>query len=174
MTDHPERVRRRLFLAVAAVAVALVAVTSGTAALAGNPVTKPSASDAAATTAPVRGESDPFVAAVQALVGDGTINQAQADVLRQQIDAGSIDEQQLIDSGVVTAAQMQAVQARLSAVKQSLAAGAASQVPSREKAQPTDSSADSDGAKRAEKEAAAAAEAATHGKAQPTGSPAIK
>jgi hypothetical protein len=111
---------------------------------------------------------------VRAIPSSPQYRRSSGTVLRQQIDAGSIDEQQLIDSGVVTAAQMQAVQARLSAVKQSLAAGAASQVPSREKAQPTDSSADSDGAKRAEKEAAAAAEAATHGKAQPTGSPAIK
>jgi hypothetical protein len=180
MIDDPQRVRRLLVLAAAA--VTLVAVASGGVALAGNTGTKPSSSDLAATSAPVAAtmapaadQSNPFDTAIQALVEDGTINQQQADVLRQQIDAGSIDEQELVDSGTLTAAQMQAVQARFRAVKGSLAAAAASQEPTPEKAQQTVSPAtESDDVKRAEKEALAASQAANPGKAEPTGSPAIK
>ena len=46
------------------------------------------------------------------------------------IEQFGIDEQELIDGGTFTAAQMQAVQTRLSAVKQSFAAGAARTGPS--------------------------------------------
>ena len=129
MIDEPGRVRRLLVLAAAA--VALVAVSGGSVVLAGKNGTKPNSSDVAATTAPVAattapaaGQSNPFDAAVQALVEDGTINQAQAVALRQQIDAGTIDPLELVDTGVLTAAQMQAVETRLGAVKQSLGAAA--------------------------------------------------
>jgi hypothetical protein len=81
--------------------------------------TKRAASDAARADEAVARAA--FDAAVQALVTDGTIDQAAADVLRHGIDAGSIDEQALIDNGTFTAAQMQAIRARLSAVKESLA-----------------------------------------------------
>jgi hypothetical protein len=64
-----------------------------------------------------------FIAAVQSRVTDGTISQAQADTIEDQIRAGSVDSQQLIDAGVVTAAQMQAVGDSLKAVKQSIAGG---------------------------------------------------
>jgi hypothetical protein len=133
MIDDPGRVRRLLVLAAAA--VALVAVSGGSVVLAGNNGTKPSSSNlaattapATATTAPATGQSNPFDAAVQALVEDGTINQAQADVLRQQIDAGTIEP--LVESGVLTAAQLQAVETRLGAVKQSLGAAARGASPS--------------------------------------------
>jgi hypothetical protein len=149
----------------------LVAVSSGTVALAGNSGAKPSSSDVAATTAPAAGQTNPFDAAIQALVEEGTIDQAQADVLRRQIDAGSIDEQELIDSGVLTPAQMQGVQARLTTVKQSMAAASVSEELTPDKVQPTDSPAtNSVDARRAEKEAAAASQASTPEKAQPTSS----
>jgi hypothetical protein len=63
----------------------------------------------------------PFLAAVAQLVQAGTINQHQADVLDAGIRAGSIDDSQLIANGTLTSAQMQAVDNRLIAVKQSLA-----------------------------------------------------
>jgi uncharacterized protein YaiL (DUF2058 family) len=145
MIDETGRVRRLLVLAAAA--VALVAVSGGSVVLAGNNGTKPSSSDVAATTAPVAattapeaGQSNPFDAAVQALVEDGTINQAQAGALRRQIDAGTIDPLELVATGVLTAAQMQAVETRLGA-----AAGG------------TSSSASSSTSKTALKEAADAA-----------------
>ena len=135
MIDEPGRERRLLVLAAAA--VALVAVSGGSVVLAGNNGTKPNSSDVAATTAhvaattaPAAGQSNPFDAAVQALVEDGTINQAQAVALRQQIDAGTIDPLELVDTGVLTAAQMQAVETRLGAVKQSLGAAAGGTSPS--------------------------------------------
>jgi hypothetical protein len=56
-----------------------------------------------------------------------------------------------------------------------LAAGATSQEPTPGKAQPAGSSAtESDDVKRAEKEALAASQGANLGRAEPTGSPAIK
>jgi polyhydroxyalkanoate synthesis regulator phasin len=152
MIDETGRVRRLLVLAAAA--VALVAVSGGSVVLAGNNGTKPSSSDVAATTAPVAattapaaGQSNPFDAAVQALVEDGTINQAQAGALRRQIEAGTIDPLELVATGVLTAAQMQAVETRLGAVKQSLGAAAGG----------TSSSASSSTSKTALKEAADAA-----------------
>jgi hypothetical protein len=187
MIDDPARVRRLLVLAAAA--VALVAVSSGVVALAGNNGTKPSPSEVAATTvpvaatakrvaattAPVADQRTPFEAAVQALVEDGTIDQAQADVLRRQIDAGGIDPQELIDNGVLTAAQMQAVQARLGSAKQSLAAAAASQDPRPEKSPSTGSSTGSDDVNRARKEAAAASQQPPPPeKSQPKDSPATR
>ena len=48
-------------------------------------------------------------AAIQGLVKDGTISQHQADVIDGQIDAGTVDDQQLVASGVITASQMSAV-----------------------------------------------------------------
>jgi len=138
MIDEPGRVRRLLVLAAAA--VALVAVSGGSVVLAGNNGTKPNSSDVAATTAPVAATTTSTTAlkeaadaAVQALVEDRTINQHQADVLRQQIDAGYMDEQKLVDGGVLTAAQMQAVLNRLLAVKESFASGAGSTAPSASK-----------------------------------------
>jgi hypothetical protein len=71
----------------------------------------------------------PFDAAVQALVDDGTINQRQAGILRQQIDAGSVDLEGLVQSGVLTSMQMQVVESRLRGVKESIAAGQASHPP---------------------------------------------
>jgi hypothetical protein len=127
-------------IALGATAVALLAVTGGGTVLAGSngvkaaesvattaptdPTASPVAASAAliaATSAPTGDQSNPFVAAVEALVADATINQQQADVLRQSIEAGSMNPQDLIDRGVLTAAQMEVVNARLTALKRSLA-----------------------------------------------------
>jgi hypothetical protein len=66
---------------------------------------------------------------VQALVDERTIDQHQASVLRQQIDAGSVDLEGLVQTGVLTTAQMQVVETHLRGVKESLAAGPATQPP---------------------------------------------
>lgn len=63
-------------------------------------------------------------AAVQGLVNDGTINQHQADVIDGQIDAGTVDDQQLVSSGVLGASQMNAVDNALIQVKRSFAQSA--------------------------------------------------
>jgi hypothetical protein len=63
----------------------------------------------------------PFLAAVTQLVQAGTIDGAQARVLDADIRAGSIDPNQLVASGTLNSAQVQAVMARLGAVKRSLA-----------------------------------------------------
>jgi hypothetical protein len=55
---------------------------------------------------------------VAQLVQNGTINQGQADVIDRQIDAGSVDPKQLVDSGVVTATQMRAVANAIDQAKQ--------------------------------------------------------
>jgi competence protein ComGC len=62
-------------------------------------------------------------AALQGLVTAGTINQHQADVIESDVDSGSIDPNQLVSSGVLTASQMHAVDSALIQVKQSFAAG---------------------------------------------------
>ncbi|MBV9000465.1 MAG: hypothetical protein JO304_15495 [Solirubrobacterales bacterium] len=64
----------------------------------------------------------PFLDAVAQLKQAGTITDAQARVIDADIQAGSIDPQQLVASGTLTSAQMQAVNDRLVAVKRSLAA----------------------------------------------------
>lgn len=80
-----------------------------------------SAKLAAKAAAPSAGPGPgPFLAAVAQLVQAGTITDAQAHVLDADIQAGSIDPQQLVANGTLSSAQMQAVNDRLAAVKQSL------------------------------------------------------
>jgi hypothetical protein len=62
-------------------------------------------------------------AALDGLVTNGTINQHQADVIEAQVIAGSVDPQQLVSSGVISASQMSAVNNALIQVKQSFANG---------------------------------------------------
>jgi hypothetical protein len=112
---------RRLIL-LAAAGMAVIAFSSAGAVLAGNGDPNPSPS-AAVGTAPVRRSIDPFDAAVEALVRAGTIDQRQADAVRLQLVTGRIDPQQWTDSGLMTAAQSQAVATRLREVKESLAPG---------------------------------------------------
>ena len=64
-----------------------------------------------------------FIDAVQALVANGTINQSQANAIEAQIRTGSMDSEQFVQSGLVTQAQMDAINASLRAVKESMAGG---------------------------------------------------
>jgi hypothetical protein len=65
-----------------------------------------------------------FTDAVAQLVQAGTINAAQGRAIDAQIETGSMNPQQMVSRGVVTAAQMAAVNDRLIAVKKSLASQA--------------------------------------------------
>ena len=80
--------------------------------------TKSSSADTQAADSRVQAAA---AAAIQGLVKDGTISQHQADVIDGQIDAGTVDDQQLVASGVITASQMSAVDNALIQVKRSFA-----------------------------------------------------
>jgi competence protein ComGC len=80
--------------------------------------TKSSSADTQAADSRVQAAA---TAAIQGLVNDGTISQHQADVIDGQIDAGTVDDQQLVASGVITASQMSAIDNALIQVKQSFA-----------------------------------------------------
>jgi hypothetical protein len=56
--------------------------------------------------------------ALDGLVGQGTIDQSQADAIEQQVEAGSIDPRALVSSGVVDDGQMHAVADVLDHVKE--------------------------------------------------------
>jgi hypothetical protein len=114
--------RARFPILLALAGLALLALASAGVALAGNGERPPSPT-ATATAGPAGGPNDPFDAAVQALVQAGTIDQHQADAVRQQLVTGRIDPQQWTDSGLMTAAQARAVATRPREVKESLAPG---------------------------------------------------
>jgi hypothetical protein len=59
--------------------------------------------------------------ALDRLVANGTIDQAQADTIEQQVEAGSVDPRALIDARTVNQAQMQAVADALNQAKRSTA-----------------------------------------------------
>jgi hypothetical protein len=80
--------------------------------------TKSSSADTQAADSRVQAAA---TAAIQGLVNDGTISQHQADLIDGQIDAGTVDDQQLVASGVITASQMSAIDNALIQVKQSFA-----------------------------------------------------
>ncbi|MGZ4166529.1 MAG: hypothetical protein ACXVR1_07570 [Solirubrobacteraceae bacterium] len=79
------------------------------------------AAAATAKAAHAAGGPDLFLAAVAQLVQAGTITAGQGQVVDAQIRAGSIDPEKLVSSGALSAAQMQAVTDRLSAIKRRLA-----------------------------------------------------
>jgi hypothetical protein len=112
---------RRHLLASGAIAIALAATASSGVAL---------ARDSGGTTPPpavatrcgdASGLNEEFHAALQALVADGTINQTQANTIREQGDSGSIDPRGLVRDGVLSAAQMRTVADRLDNVKSDIA-----------------------------------------------------
>ena len=70
---------------------------------------------------PAGGVPHQFLAAMAQLQQTGTISAAQARTLDADIESGSIDPKKLVADGVVTAAQMKAVNDRLIAVKMGLA-----------------------------------------------------
>jgi hypothetical protein len=61
--------------------------------------------------------------ALHDLVANGAISQSQADTVLTQVEAGSVDPAALVQGGVVDQSQMQAIMAKLAAVKRSLAPG---------------------------------------------------
>jgi hypothetical protein len=62
-------------------------------------------------------------AAMQQLVANGTIDQAQARAVDAAVASGSVDPAALVSNGTLSQAQMDAVAHRLDAVKQSFAGG---------------------------------------------------
>ncbi|HEY6522113.1 MAG TPA: hypothetical protein VIY10_00020, partial [Solirubrobacteraceae bacterium] len=74
--------------------------------------------------APAGRVPDQFAAAIAQLRDNGTITAAQALTLDAAIESGSINPQQLVADGVVSAAQMKRVNDRLVAIKMGLAAQA--------------------------------------------------
>jgi len=67
-----------------------------------------------------------FTDAIAQLVQAGTITAAQGRALDAQIESGSMDPQQMVARGVVSASQMAAVNDRLISIKKSLASQAQS------------------------------------------------
>jgi hypothetical protein len=57
------------------------------------------------------------VAAIERLVAEGTLTSSQGEAIAAQIRAGSIDPKQLVQSGVVSDAQMRAAAAAIEQVK---------------------------------------------------------
>lgn len=111
---------------------ATIAVLVGTAAAAGVAFAgsgggSPSAGSGSAPTAGAASAPNPVASAartaLEGLVANGTIDQAQADTIEQQVEAGSIDPQALINAGTVNQGQMQAVADALDQVKAAAAAG---------------------------------------------------
>ena len=87
----------------------------------------PDPSAAAVKSAAATASHDQFAAAARValdrLVTDGTITQAQADTVLQQVTAGSVDPDALVRAGIVTDAQMHAIGAALGQVKRSFGGG---------------------------------------------------
>ena len=80
----------------------------------GSAAASPSASPPAAAAGPVVAGA---VAAIERLVGEGTLTRAQGDAIEAQIHAGSIDPKQLVAEGVVGDAQMRAAADAIDQVK---------------------------------------------------------
>jgi len=108
--------------AVAGLAVAAAIV--GPAALADNGGGSGSTTHAKAGPPAPGGVPHQFLDAVAQLVQGGTISAAQGHAVDAQIETGSMDPDQMVARGVLTAAQMAAVNDRLVAVKKGLAAQA--------------------------------------------------
>jgi hypothetical protein len=107
--------RRTLATATIAVAVSLGSV-AGVSLAQGNDPT-PAVSTPSAPTASPGGILAGVHLVLARLVADGTIDQRQEDAVQAQADAGSIDPKQLVQGGVVTDSQMQAIAAKIDQVK---------------------------------------------------------
>ena len=108
--------------AVTGLAVAAAIVGQSALASSGSSSRHPAAKPAPRLAA--NGAGNPFVAVVAQAVQAGTITEAQARVLDAHILAGRIDPDALVAAGVLSAAQMQAVNDGLVAVKKGLASQA--------------------------------------------------
>lgn len=109
---------------------ATIAVLVGTAsvagvAFAGSSGGRPVADKASTASASTASAPDSIVSgartALDRLVANSTIDQAQADAIEQQVEAGSVDLSALIGAGTVNQEQMQAVADALEQVKRSAA-----------------------------------------------------
>jgi hypothetical protein len=133
-TTHSRRARHKQAARNLTIAVATAALAGTGAAMAADggaapPTTKAAAGDAGSgKTAPKTGEraplreNEPVVTQARAglarLVADGTIEQAEADVVMRGVIAGSVDPGALVSAGDVSAAHMSAINDVLRAVKQ--------------------------------------------------------
>jgi hypothetical protein len=117
-------------LAVAAAIVVPSAIAAGgqgpRPCVAGKSARAVASSDAGSGKAPAApgGVPHQFLDAIAQLQQAGTITAAQARTLDADIESGSIDPRKLVADGVVTAAQMKAVNDKLIAIKMGLAAQA--------------------------------------------------
>ena len=105
---------RRTIVTVVIAAVVAVGSVAGTS-LAQGDGSRPATTVAAAPGGIPAGVHD----VLAGLVADGTITQAQADAVQAQANAGSIDPKQLVDGGVLSAAQMRTVAAGIDQLKRS-------------------------------------------------------
>jgi hypothetical protein len=138
VSDQESRSARLRYTATGALAALVAAgAIAGTVALADSPPAAKTPCQPAATSGP--GMTDPgkvgapqpaatpqpFLNAVQRLVGDGTITGAEGQALDREIVSGRVDTQTLTSDGF-TPAQIDAVQQALGNSKQALAATVAS------------------------------------------------
>jgi hypothetical protein len=106
---------------------ATIAVLVGTASAAGvafagssgGPVADKGATPTVSTASAANPIASAARTALDRLVANGAIDQAQADTIEQQVEVGSVDPRALIDAGTVTQAQMQAVADALDQAKRS-------------------------------------------------------
>jgi hypothetical protein len=118
------RILSRRTLATVAIAIAAaVGSVAGVSLAQGN--SKPTPTTPANTQTQAPAQPDGILAGVHQILSDlvaaGTINQQQANAVQSQADAGSIDPKQLVQSGVLSNAQMQAIGNRIDQLKRSYA-----------------------------------------------------
>ncbi len=108
---------RRLLAGVTVAAAAGIASAAGVGYAQGDGA-RPAAGTSVASATPVPGVLAGIHEGLAGLVAEGTIDQAQADAVQQQADAGSIDPKTLVASGVVSDPQMRAIADVIDRVKQ--------------------------------------------------------
>jgi hypothetical protein len=108
------RILTRRVLATAAIAITVAVGSVAGTSLAQGDGSPPAASTPVPSSGILAGVHD----ALTGLVDNGTITPTQADAVQLQANAGSIDPNQLVQSGARNDAQMQAVAAAIDQVKQ--------------------------------------------------------
>jgi hypothetical protein len=101
----------------AALAALVLAGSAGGALIAGGAASASSPQPVSPTAAGGGSVVTGAVAAIDRLVADDVLTGAQGDAIDQQIRSGSIDPKQLVNSGVVSDAQMRAAAAAIAQVK---------------------------------------------------------
>ena len=111
---------RNTILSRRSLATIAVAVAAGTASAAGVGLAQGNGGSAGGSTVPAANPGG-ILAAVHStldgLVARGAISRQQADAVQQQADAGSIDPKELVQSGVISDAQMHVVANAIDQVK---------------------------------------------------------